>query len=147
MDDLAIQYLLLNEDEAELFDDEGAQVLAAALIAGIEVTRQHHIDTRNPRRLYLCRPQLLPNPRINIPWQVLYDSQSDTDGGEIFERDWSKVYATTDWAQLVVGSQGRHYFSSKRSKTHRCITARGEGLRHARRARYIMSANIAGVVT
>jgi hypothetical protein len=39
IDDLAIQYLLLNDDEAELFDDnEGAQVLAAALIGGIEVS-------------------------------------------------------------------------------------------------------------
>jgi hypothetical protein len=78
MDDLAIQYLLLNDDEAELFDDdEGAQVLAAALIGGIEVSRQERIDTQNTHRLYLCRPQLLPNPRINTPWQALYNSQND----------------------------------------------------------------------
>ncbi|KAJ8582170.1 hypothetical protein M405DRAFT_922049, partial [Rhizopogon salebrosus TDB-379] len=28
-------------------------------------------------RLYLCRPQLLPNPRVNTPWQALYESQND----------------------------------------------------------------------
>jgi hypothetical protein len=78
MDDLAIQYLLLNNDEAELFDDdEGAQVLAAALIGGIEVSQQERIDTRNTHRLYLCQPQLLPNPCINIPWQALYNSQNN----------------------------------------------------------------------
>lgn len=78
MDDLAVQFLLLNGDEADLFDDDdGAQVLAAALIAGIKISQQESIDTRNPHRLYLCRPQLLPNPRIDTPWQVLYRSQND----------------------------------------------------------------------
>ncbi|KAG2336009.1 hypothetical protein BDR05DRAFT_978872 [Suillus weaverae] len=71
--------MLLDEDEAELSfnDDERARVLAAAIIAGSEVSRQERIDTWRPHRLYLCRPQLLPNPRINTPWQVLYDSQND----------------------------------------------------------------------
>ncbi|KAG1885953.1 hypothetical protein F4604DRAFT_1917639 [Suillus subluteus] len=78
-DDLAIQYLLLDEDEAELQfdDDERAWVLAAAIIGGSEVARQDRIDTRHPHHLYLCRPQLLPNPRMNTPWQALYDSQND----------------------------------------------------------------------
>ncbi|KAG0702432.1 hypothetical protein DFH29DRAFT_758555, partial [Suillus ampliporus] len=30
-----------------------------------------------PRRLYLCRAQLLPNPRMSTPWQALFASQSD----------------------------------------------------------------------
>lgn len=78
MDNLAMQYQLLNDDEAELcYDDEGGEVVAAALICGIEVSRQERIDARNPHRSYLCRPQLLPNPRINTPWQVLYNSQND----------------------------------------------------------------------
>ncbi|KIK32391.1 hypothetical protein CY34DRAFT_19081 [Suillus luteus UH-Slu-Lm8-n1] len=78
MDDLAVQFLLLNGDEADLFDDDdGTQVLAAALIAGIKISQQESIDTRNPHRLYLCRPQLLPNPRVDTPWQVLYRSQND----------------------------------------------------------------------
>ena len=28
-------------------------------------------------QLYLCRPQLLPNPHINTPWQALYHSRND----------------------------------------------------------------------
>ncbi|KAG2746075.1 hypothetical protein P692DRAFT_201868064 [Suillus brevipes Sb2] len=76
---LAIQHLLLNEDEAEhqFDDDEQARFLATAIITGSEVSRQDCIDTRHPNCLYLCRPQLLPNPHINTPWQVLYNSQND----------------------------------------------------------------------
>ncbi|KAG2366072.1 hypothetical protein BDR07DRAFT_1607132 [Suillus spraguei] len=77
-DSSAVQQLLLDKDEAEHFDDdERLMVLAAAIIAGSEVSQQERIDTRHPHRLYLCRPQLLPNPRINTPWKVLYDSQHD----------------------------------------------------------------------
>ncbi|KAG2356386.1 hypothetical protein BDR07DRAFT_1613096, partial [Suillus spraguei] len=77
-DSFAVQQLLLDKDEAEHFnDDERLMVLAAAIIAGSEVSQQERIDTRHPHRLYLCRPQLLPNPRINTPWKVLYDSQHD----------------------------------------------------------------------
>lgn len=79
MDSPAVQYIrLLNEEEADIFDDdERARILAAAFIAGSEASRQDRIDTRHPHRLYLCRPQLLPNPRIDTPWQVLYNSQND----------------------------------------------------------------------
>jgi len=54
--------------------------VAAALLAGVELTRLDRIQTcSNPRRLYLCRSQLLPNPRLNtlLVWQILYESQSD----------------------------------------------------------------------
>ncbi|KAG2355121.1 hypothetical protein BDR07DRAFT_1493624 [Suillus spraguei] len=68
----AVQQLLLDKDEAEHFnDDERLMVLAAAIIAGSEVSRQERIDTRHPHHLYLCQPQLLPNPRINTPWKAL----------------------------------------------------------------------------
>ncbi|KAG2134547.1 uncharacterized protein EDB93DRAFT_1242629 [Suillus bovinus] len=46
MENLTVQYLILDEDEADLFeDDERAQTLAATIIAGSEVSRQDHIDT------------------------------------------------------------------------------------------------------
>jgi hypothetical protein len=32
---------------------------------------------RQRHRLYLCRPELVPNPRIGSPWQFLYHSKSD----------------------------------------------------------------------
>jgi hypothetical protein len=78
MDDFTVQFLLLNGDEADLFDNnKSAQVLATALIAGIKISQQESINTQNPHYLYLCRPQLLPNPHINTLWQVLYRSQND----------------------------------------------------------------------
>lgn len=74
-----IQHLLLDEDEAEyqLDDNEWAQFLAAAIIAGSEVLWQDHIDTRYSNHLYLYQPQLLLNSRINTLWQVLYNSHND----------------------------------------------------------------------
>ena len=34
-------------------------------------------EGRRKHRLYLCRPELLPNPRIGSSWQSLYQSQTD----------------------------------------------------------------------
>ncbi|KAI6104253.1 hypothetical protein F5141DRAFT_1007161 [Pisolithus sp. B1] len=28
-------------------------------------------------QLYLCHLQLLPNPHLNTPWQILFNSQND----------------------------------------------------------------------
>jgi len=70
MDDLQLQYALVN-------NEEDARMVAATLVAGIELARLDHIESRNPGQLYLCRSQLLPNPRFNTPWQVLYESQND----------------------------------------------------------------------
>jgi hypothetical protein len=76
MDDFI--YSLLNDNEADILEDEeGLRVLAVALITGVEVARQEHINNRHLNRLYLCRSQLLSNPRENTLWQVLYKSQSD----------------------------------------------------------------------
>lgn len=67
-----------NEEDAEEDEEEIMRAAAAALIcAGAEESRLARIRNRLPSRLYLCRPQLLPNPRINTPWQALYRSRSD----------------------------------------------------------------------
>jgi hypothetical protein len=71
MDELLLQHTLVNDEEEEL------KMVAATLVAGVELARLHRIESRNPSRLYLCRPQLLPNPRLNTPWQALYESQND----------------------------------------------------------------------
>jgi hypothetical protein len=58
MDDLAVQFLLLNGDEADLFDNnKSAQVLAAALIAGIKISQEESINTR-------CRDSILSSLTI-----------------------------------------------------------------------------------
>ncbi|KAG1759866.1 hypothetical protein EDD22DRAFT_904166, partial [Suillus occidentalis] len=51
-------------------------VLAAALVTGVEVARQERINNRHLNKLYLCRSQLLSNPREITPWQVLYERKN-----------------------------------------------------------------------
>ena len=78
MDDLTIQFL---ENEAELIeqeeDNEAVLAVAATVIVGVELMRQDCIDNQQPRRLYLCHLQLLPNPRKDTPWQALFATQND----------------------------------------------------------------------
>ena len=67
-----------NEEEAEDDHDRAMQAVAATLICvGAEESRLARIQNRLPSRLYLCRPQLLPNPHINTPWQALYRSRNN----------------------------------------------------------------------
>ena len=67
------------EAEEDLSEDEEYQqaLAAAAIIGGVEIAQEIRIARWHLHRLYLCRPQLLPNPRMNTPWQILYDSQDD----------------------------------------------------------------------
>ena len=67
--------------EEDLFQDEEYDLqvglIASVIIIGAEIGRQACIDNHHENRLYLTRSQLLPDPRLATPWQVLYDSQSD----------------------------------------------------------------------
>ncbi|KAF8868094.1 hypothetical protein BD779DRAFT_1148828 [Infundibulicybe gibba] len=64
--------------ENELQDDLEVVVTAtAAILASVEQARQRRIENRRPNRLYLCRSQLLPNPRSGTPWEALYNSGND----------------------------------------------------------------------
>jgi hypothetical protein len=61
-------------------DDETLELQAAlisVLILDVEEARLMKNRVRNPSRLYLCRPQLLPNPRVMTPWTQLYESYND----------------------------------------------------------------------
>lgn len=70
--------LTATEDEDAMEDEEHDGALCvAAILAMAEVGRQVQIENRHQTRLYLCRSQLLPNPRLNTPWQVLFNSQDD----------------------------------------------------------------------
>ncbi|KAG1894356.1 uncharacterized protein F5891DRAFT_1195338 [Suillus fuscotomentosus] len=69
MDDLLLQYHNLVNDGEEmgfLDDEEDARMLAATLVAGIELARLDRVETRNPKRLYLCRAHLLPDPHRKL---------------------------------------------------------------------------------
>ena len=67
-----------SEEEVEDDHDWAMQAVAVALIcAGAEESQLACIWNRLLSQLYLCRPQLLPNPHINTPWQALYCSRND----------------------------------------------------------------------
>jgi hypothetical protein len=82
MDDLDLQLtmqMMLEEEESEEDEDEVRQAASAGLLiyAGAEESRQLQSARRSSRRTYLTRAELLPNPRENTAWQILYNSQSD----------------------------------------------------------------------
>lgn len=66
-----------------LLDDETEQefelqlALALVLVLGADEARIARTRRRNPSRLYLRRSQLMPEPRLDLPWQRLYESQDD----------------------------------------------------------------------
>ncbi|TFK78047.1 hypothetical protein K466DRAFT_607376 [Polyporus arcularius HHB13444] len=64
------------EDEEEEMED---LVLAAGamMVLGAEEARISRAEKRKPSRRYLRRPQLLPTPRRDTPWQALYESRDD----------------------------------------------------------------------
>lgn len=65
-----------DEDE-ELVDDDDAQglALAAILLLGAAESRERRCAQR--RDTYLTRAELMPDPRIDTPWQRLWESQND----------------------------------------------------------------------
>ena len=73
----AYQMDLTDEDDQEDMDWELTTTTMAAIVAGVLVARQRRVERRHERRLYLTRPQLLPDPRRDTPWQVLYTTKND----------------------------------------------------------------------
>ncbi|KAH7930088.1 hypothetical protein BV22DRAFT_1001525 [Leucogyrophana mollusca] len=62
-------------------DDEGyihqLAILGVLIYAGADESRRLRSERRRAHRTYLVRDDLLPNPRLNTPWQVMYDGQND----------------------------------------------------------------------
>ncbi|KAJ7620757.1 hypothetical protein DFH06DRAFT_1143861 [Mycena polygramma] len=69
--------MLQMEEEDNDEDREMAGTAAAVLLLGAEEARRLRPERRTQSRLYLCRPQLLPNPRFDTPWQALHASKSN----------------------------------------------------------------------
>ncbi|TFK17979.1 hypothetical protein FA15DRAFT_604134 [Coprinopsis marcescibilis] len=67
------------EDDAVEDEENHERLLMAAsfLVIAHEESRQRRIDQRNQSRTYLCRPDLLPNPREGTPWTTLYNSRNN----------------------------------------------------------------------
>ncbi len=77
---LAYMYLQMQADEDDKLDNEekhAATILILTLALGVEEARQTLSHRQNPSCLFLCRQQLLPNPRGQTPWQILFSSRCD----------------------------------------------------------------------
>ena len=71
-----MHFISRQDSDNELEDEEHLRLgLAVTLLLGALDSRL----TRNlrHRQTYLTRPELLPDPRINTPWQRLWESQND----------------------------------------------------------------------
>jgi len=69
------QYQLETDEAAELLDR--VRLLTAVLIVGSNEDHAWLVKNRHPRRQYLRRTSLLPNPRIGTPWIRLYQNYED----------------------------------------------------------------------
>ena len=71
-------YKTSQTNEAEDDHDQVMQTVAAALICtGAKESCLACIGNCFPSQLYLCHPQLLPNPHVITHWQALYHSRND----------------------------------------------------------------------
>ncbi|KAJ7226867.1 hypothetical protein GGX14DRAFT_385658 [Mycena pura] len=74
---LSEQLVQLQEDEFDNSDQHLAGTGIAIILLGAINAHTRRIARRKQNRVYLCRLQLLPYPRLCSPWQVLYLSGSD----------------------------------------------------------------------
>ena len=72
---LTIQHWLEAENEQETLDK--LLLVAAVLIVGSNEDHAWMVENRRPRRQYLGRAALLPNPRMGTPWTRLYTCYED----------------------------------------------------------------------
>jgi len=73
--DMISQYQLETDEERETLDQ--VCLLTAVLIVGSNEDHAWSVENRRPRRQYLGRVILLPNPRIGTPWTRLYENHED----------------------------------------------------------------------
>jgi len=62
--------------EAADFEDD-LVACAGIIVHGLEEARRIRTERRLERRLYLTRPDLLPNPRADTPWQILHRGRNN----------------------------------------------------------------------
>jgi len=58
-------------------DEEYVGAAAMVMLHNMIMACQARSEHRKPHRLYLCHCKLMPDPRVNMPWQQLWDSQED----------------------------------------------------------------------
>ena len=72
---VASQHQLALDEEGEFLDQ--VRLLTAVLIVGSNEDHAWSVKNRYPRRQYLSRMNLLPNPRVGTPWTRLYENRED----------------------------------------------------------------------
>lgn len=65
------------DDEEDEEENRLYLLTVAGLVCGILGNEMQSARRRNPSRLYLTRPQLMPNPRSESPWVRLWAGQED----------------------------------------------------------------------
>ena len=71
-----LQLMLVGEQQPDEFEDE-LLACVGLVCYGLEEARHNSVLRRSSQRLYLTRPDLLPDPRNDTPWQALYHGQND----------------------------------------------------------------------
>ena len=69
------QYQLDADDDEEALDQ--VCLLTTVLVVGSNEDHAWLVENRRPRRQYLGRMNLLPNPRVGTPWTRLYENRED----------------------------------------------------------------------
>jgi hypothetical protein len=81
MDDLLLLQTLVSQHWLEAESDretrEKLLLVAAVLVIGSNEDHAWAVENRRPRRQYLGRTALLPNPRVGTPWTCLYSNYED----------------------------------------------------------------------
>jgi hypothetical protein len=72
-----VQSSIAWEEDGEDEERELAGALLSVMVVGAEQSRQVRARHRNPSRLYLCRGQLLHDPRGDTAWQKLKRTRND----------------------------------------------------------------------
>ena len=72
---IASQHQLELDEDREFLDQ--VRLLTAVLIVGSNEDHAWSVKNRCPRRQYLGRMNLLPNPRVGTPWMRLYENHED----------------------------------------------------------------------
>ena len=81
MDDHLLLQTLVTQQWLEAEDDwetiDRLRLATAVLVTGSNKDHTWAVANRCPRRQYLSRATLLPDPRVNTPWTCLYSSYDD----------------------------------------------------------------------
>jgi hypothetical protein len=78
-EDIAVLFLAEEDQEEDDLHNHHQHLLACLALVGYGILESRRIRMHRCRlsQHYLCRPDLLPNPRESTPWQQLYTSGSD----------------------------------------------------------------------